>query len=115
MCICLMVMIDKNNITDMREEIIKKTKIKDIIDVIEYDNYYIVKSNEYVYLIDFEYQEVFSIDINLMHSNDKDYDLVYRENMLMYMDDFKKKNKVIFKYYDIYTYEFIDEVVVGDS
>ena len=73
------------------------------------------KSNEYVYLIDFEYQEVFSIDINLMHSNDKDYDLVYRDNMLMYMDDFKKKNKVIFKYYDIYTYEFIDEVVVGDS
>ena len=33
--------------------------------------------------------------------------------MIMYMDNYKDKEGIIFKYYNIYTYELIDKVVVG--
>ena len=112
---CVVIMIDENNIDNMKKDILRNTGIKDIVDVVKYDNYYIVKNNEYVYLLDFDYKEVFSIDISLLHSNKNNYELVYRDNMLMYMDNYKNDNSIVFKYYDIYSYEFIDEVMVGDS
>jgi len=113
--VCVVVWIDKNNIKDIKKDILKNTEIEDIIDVVKYDNYYIVKNGEYIYLLDYDYEEVFSIDVDLLHDNKNNYELIYRDNMLMYMDNYKSKDGIVFKYYDIYSYELIDEVMVGDN
>lgn len=112
---CVMVSIDKNTINDMKEDIIKNTDIKNINYVNKYDNNYIVKDLEYLYLFNYKYEEVYKVELDLLHNNKNDYELVYKDNTILYMDNYKHKEGVIFKYYDIYTYELIDEVMVGDN
>ena len=113
--ICVIVWIDKNKINDIKGNILKNTDIEDIIYINKYDNYYIVRNREYIYLLDYNYEEILDIDVDLLHDNKDNYDLIYRDNMIMYMDSYKSKEGVIFKYYDIYSYEIIDEVMVGDN
>lgn len=113
--ICIVVNIDKNNNKDLEEDIIKNTNIKKIKYVNKYDNYYIVMDNNNLYLFDKDYDEILKVDTLKLYENRKNYDIVYRNNLFMYMDDCKNKDGVIFKYYDIYTYELIDEIVVGGN
>ena len=110
-----MVSIDKNNINDIKEDIIKNTDIKNIDYVNKYDNSYIVKDKKYLYLFNSKYEEIYKVEIDLLYDNKNNYELVYRNNTIMYMDNYKKKYGVVFKYYDIYTYELIDELMVGDN
>lgn len=108
-----MVSIDKNNINDMKKEIIKNTKIDNISYFNKYDNCYIIKDNKYVYIYDLEYIKIVSIDIDKLCN--KDYDLIYRDDMLLYMEDKNTKTWLVFKYYDTYTCELVDKLMVGGS
>ena len=108
-----MVVVDKNNIKDMNSEIVKNTKIDNIKYVNKYDNYYIIKNNKYVYVYDLEYIKIVNVNIDKLCN--KDYDLIYRENKLLYIDDNNTKSGLVFKYYDAYTCELVDEVMVGGS
>ena len=108
-----MVVVDKNNIKDMNSEIVKNTKIDNIKYVNKYFNYYIVKNNKYVYVYDLKYNKIVDVDINKLCN--KDYDLIYRDDKLLYMDDKNTKSGLVFKYYDAYTCELVDEVLVGGS
>lgn len=111
----IIVGIDKNNINDIKDKISKNTNIEDISYVNKYDNYYIVKNSDYVYVLDIEYKEIDKISIDKLYDNDKDYDLIYIDNELLYMNDYNDKEGLVFKYYDVYTYELVDEVMVGGS
>ena len=108
-----MVSIDNRYFNKLEDKIRDNVKIKDIVYVNEYDNNYIVMDNEYLYLFDSEYEEIYKIEIDNIHKNMFDYDIVYRDSTIMYMDSSKNKDGVKFRYYDIYTYELIDEVLVG--
>lgn len=108
-----MIIIDRNNTNDMKKEIVKNTKIDNIEYVNKYDNYYIIKDNKYVYIYDLEYIKIVSIDIDKLCN--KDYDLIYRDDMLLYMEDKNTKSGLVFKYYDAYTCELVNEVMVGGS
>lgn len=110
-----MVNIDKKHINNIKDDILKNTKIRDIIYVNKSSEYYIVKDKNYLYLLDSKYEEVLKKEIKLLHENKNNYDMVYRDNTIMYFDDDIVKNRLVFKYYDIYTYEIIDEVIVGDN
>ena len=111
----IMVSIDKNNMKDLYKEIEENTNIDDVIYVNEYDNNYIVKDGEYLYLFNDQYEEIYKIEIEKIYENKFDYEIIYRNNTIMYMDNYKNKDGVIFKYYDIYTYELIDEIMVGGN
>lgn len=113
MGIFVMVSIDNRYFNKLEDKIRDNVKIKDIVYVNEYDNNYIVMDNEYLYLFDSEYDEIYKIEVDNIHKNKFDYDIVYRDSTIMYMDSSKNKDGVKFRYYDIYTYELIDEVLVG--
>lgn len=108
-----MVSIDNRYFNKLEDKIRDNVKIKGIVYVNEYDNNYIVMDNEYLYLFDSEYDEIYKIEVDNIHKNKFDYDIVYRDSTIMYMDSSKNKDGVKFRYYDIYTYELIDEVLVG--
>lgn len=110
-----MVGIDKKYISVLEKEILENTNVEDITYINKYDNNYIVKDNEYVYLFDSSYEEIYKVKISLLHDNKNDYDIIYKDNTIMYMEDYKDKEGIIFKYYDIYTYQVIEEIVVGDN
>jgi hypothetical protein len=71
--------------------------------------------NEYLYLFNFNYEEIYKIKKKLLYDNKNNYDIIYKDDTIMYMDNYKNKEGIIFKYYDIYTYEVIEEIVVGDN
>lgn len=114
-CISIMIVIDKNNINKLEETLINNTKVKRIEYANKYDNYYIVMDDKYLYLFNNLYEEVTKLDLSLINSNKNNYDIVYRDKTIMYMNDYKNKNKLIFEYYDVYTYELIDKIVVGGN
>lgn len=115
-CVCVIISVDKNYIKDIEKDIRKNIKIKNIEYINKYDGYYIVMDMENLYLFDKDYQEIFSAKIDSLHKNKNDYDIIYKDMKVMYMDNYKnKKEGVVFKYYDIYTYELIDEIVIGGN
>lgn len=115
-CVCIIIGVDKNYIKNMEKNISKKTNVKNIEYINKYDGYYIVMDLENLYLFDKDYQEIFSAVVDSLHKNKNDYDIIYKDMKVMYMDNYKsKKEGVIFKYYDIYTYELIDEIVIGGN
>lgn len=112
---CVMVYIDKNNISDIKKDIIKNTKIKGIKYINKCDDYYIVKDNDYIYLIDYKYNEVLKIENKKIYDNKNNYELMYRDNTIMYMDNYIDKDSIVFNYYDIYSYKLIDSIIVGGN
>ena len=114
-CVLVMVSLDKRYISNLEKEILSNTDIKEVIYINKYDGYYIVKDSDYMYFFDSKYEEIYKVEVSMLHENKNNYDLVYRDNTIMYMDSVKNKDGVIFKYYDIYSYELIDEVIVGGS
>lgn len=76
----------------------------------KYDNYYIVKDNLNVMVIDNDMNIVLSEKLSNIYSSYDD--IVYRLNKLMYVEKIVKDNKVIYNYYDIYNHEEIDSIVV---
>ena len=110
-----MVFLDKRYNNDMIGNVINNTDIKDIKYINSYDGYYIVMDSKYIYLFNNDYVEIYKGDISKLYNNKNDYDLIYRDGNIMYMESFKNKDGVIFKYYDIFTYELIDEIMVGGN
>lgn len=110
---CIMIIIDNKYFNSLKKEILDNTNISDIEYVNKYNDHYIVMDNEYIYLLNSNYEEITSIKISLVYDNKENYDIVYRDKTIMYMDDYKNEEGIIYRYYDIYTYELIDEVVIG--
>ena len=111
----IMVKIDNSNIDIIKKEILKNTDIKDIEYLNKYDNSYIVVDNEYIYLFNSNYEEITKLDNKIVADNKNNYDIIYKDKTIMYMDNYKNKDGLIFKYYDINTYELIDTIVVGGN
>ena len=101
---------NNHNLTTL---ITQKTKLTGIDYVNEYDDYYIVKDKTYLYIFDNKYEEILRIDNILIHDNKKNYAIIYKDNKVMYLNDYLKKNKLYYEYYDLYTYELIDKIVIG--
>ena len=113
--ICVVVSFDESYVNNLEKEILKNTSLKNIIYVNKYDNNYIVIDKEQVYLFNSNYEEIYKVKESMLHENKNDYEIVYRDDTIMYMDNYMDNEGVIFKYYDIYTYELVDELMVGGS
>lgn len=108
-----MVRNNNKNYNKMIKEIENNTLVKEVVYVNKYNNYFIVEDNEYLYLINDKYEIISEIDINLLYKNSKNYDIIYKDERFMYMEDNYKDGKLYYKYYDIYNYSLIDEIMVG--
>lgn len=96
---------DKNNY----KIIMDKTDIKNISYVNRYGDYYIVLNDKYLYAINKEYKIVSEIDKILLYENSEKYDIIYDNELFMYLDDARGK----YRYYDIYSYKLAKEIDIG--
>lgn len=111
--IFVMFTVNKNDkYNDDMVSYIKKniTSLESINYINKYDNYYIVKDKDNVMVIDNDMNIVLSEKLSNIYSSYDD--IVYRLNRLMYVEKIVKDNKVTYNYYDIYSYEEIDSIVV---
>ena len=113
--LCFMIYNDKNYVKMMKKDIINNTEITKIEYVNKYDNYYIILGKDNLYLIDEEYNIVLEVERFLIHDNDNNYDIIYRNNHFMYLNEINKEGSIVYEYYDIYTYEMIESIMVGGS
>ncbi len=106
---------DKRYEDRLKNKIINNTDIKEIEYINYYDSYYIVMDMENIYVLDNKYIELLKIDKILIHENKKMYDMIYKDGMVMYMNDYYKGKLLVYEYYDLYTYELYDRVLVGGN
>lgn len=102
----------KNN-NHLKTIITAKTDIKNIVYTNNYNGYYIAKNDKYIYVFNNKYDEVLKIDNILVYENQKNYAIIYKDNKVMYLNDYLKDNKLYYEYYDLYTYKLINKIVIG--
>ena len=108
--------VNKNEEYDRRiiSELTSNYELKD--DIKYYNNsgnYHIIKTDTTVIVLDNKYQEVYKIGTSEISDNPENYDLVYKNNNLMYQAKKVNKNTIDYKYYDIITYDLLKEVTIG--
>lgn len=95
-----------NNIYD-------NTDIKNITYLNKDNNYYIIKSNDKIIVLDLNYDEVYSILISEI--TESKLELTYVRNNLYYKERIRDNDKLIYKYYDIKTEEEVFSSSLGGT
>ena len=72
-------------------------------------NYYILTTDTKIIVLNKEYEEVLNDKIAILAPNENNYNLIYKNNKLMYEETILKKDKLTYKYYDATTNEIIKE------
>ena len=101
--------IDNRDTKKLIEDISSNSQIDNIKYINRYGEYYIVLNDKYLYAINKEYKAISELDKILLYENKNNYDIIYDNELFMYMEEVNN----IYKYYDIYSYELIREVDMG--
>ena len=87
----------------------KNTDIKDVSSVNLYDNFYIVKTSDHVYVFNNKFDKVYEEDVNNLYM-DKNLNLIYKSNILMYEKVVFDKDMLKYKYYDAHDFKYIKTI-----
>lgn len=104
---------EKNNKykKELINNIYKNTNIKNIKYLNKDNNYYIVKTNNKVVVLDLNYEEVYEIDKNKIKDSTKD--ITYRRGNIYYEEKIKEKEKLTYNFYNIETEELEYQISLG--
>ena len=61
----------------------------------KYNDYYVFLSDDNYDVLDGEYNEIMLISKSLVHDNTNNYDVIYKDNKLMYQEEVLDKDKLI--------------------
>lgn len=81
----------------------------------KYNDYYIFLSDENYGVLDGEYNEIMLISKSLVHDNTNNYDVIYKDNKLIYQEEVLDKDKLMINYYNIYTYQLDKTITIGGN
>lgn len=81
----------------------------------KYNDYYIFLSDENYGVLDGEYNEIMLISKSLVHDNTNNYDVIYKDNKLIYQEEVLDKDKLMINYYNIYTYQLDKTITMGEN
>lgn len=101
--------IDNRDTKKLIKDISSNSQIDNIKYINRYGEYYIVLNDKYLYAINREYKIISEVDKILLYENENNYDIIYDNELFMYMEEVNN----IYKYYDIYSYKIIREVDIG--
>lgn len=103
----------KNNSYEKKllKNIYDNTDIENISYLNKNNNYYILKTDLEVIVLNLNYEEIFKDKLTSLYASD--LDLVYRRNKLFYVEKKVNGKKLTYNYYDAYTYELIYETNIG--
>ena len=81
----------------------------------KYNDYYIFLSDENYGVLDGEYNEIMLNSKSLVHDNTNNYDVIYKDNKLIYQEEVLDKDKLMINYYNIYTYQLDKTITMGEN
>ena len=104
---------NKNYLNDTIKNIKENYQISEEITYLnEYNHYYIFTTKTKVIVLNNEYEEILNEDIKTIKEKEENQELIYKTNKLMYEETTLKDNKLIYRYYDATTKEFIKETIM---
>ncbi|MGN1311664.1 MAG: hypothetical protein ACI4U4_01465 [Bacilli bacterium] len=93
------------------DDVYSNSNIKNINYVNKSNNYYIVKNDKEIVVMDLNYDKINSVDVSDIY--DSDLDIVYRRGNIYYEEKINDKDKLIYKYYNINNGKFVFDITVG--
>ena len=95
--------VSKNNNyqKELKETIVKNTNIENITYLNKDNNYYIIKNDKEIIVLDLNYEEVYKVSLGDIKEEDRE--LTYRRNNLYYVDKVREKDKLTYIFYNIST------------
>ena len=93
------------------DDVYNNINIKNINYVNKSNNYYIVKNDKEIVVMDLNYDKINSVNVSDIY--DSDLDIVYRRGNIYYEEKVNDKDKLIYKYYNINNGEFVFDITVG--
>jgi len=97
----------------LKEEIKINYQLEEEIETInKYNKNYIIITKTKVVVLNKKYQLLLEENIKKLAKNKDNYTLIYKNNKLLYENTILKKDKVIYEYYDAYTYEYLDKIIM---
>lgn len=93
------------------DDVYSNSNIKNINYVNKSNNYYIVKNDKEIVVMDLNYDKINSVNVSDIY--DCDLDIVYRRGNIYYEEKINDKDKLIYKYYNINNGEFVFDITVG--
>ena len=75
------------------------------------NNYYIIKTKDKVIVLDLNYEEKISKNIDTLHESN--LEMTYRRNNLCYKEKIKEESKIIYKFYNVETGALEYETTLG--
>lgn len=114
--LCFIVYVNRSNSTSLWEKLIKKNyaDIK-LFYVNKYDNYYIFISEKNYGVLDKKFEEILLLDKKKLCKKKKNYDIIYKDQKLMYIEDILDKKILTFNYYDVNDCKLINSISLGGS
>ena len=80
-----------------------------------YGNYYIFTTKKDIIVLNKEYEEILTKDIDVLTPNPNNYELIYKNNKLIYEETILKSNKIIYKYYDATTGKLLKQTNIKEE
>ena len=93
------------------DDVYNNSNIKNINYVNKSNNYYIVKNDKEIVVMDLNYDKINSVNVSDIY--DSDLNIVYRRGNIYYEEKVNDKDKLIYKYYNINNGEFVFDITVG--
>lgn len=94
-------------------EIISNYRDVDVNYVNKYNSYLIFTTDDSLIVLDKDYKEIFNENLDKIYKMDGDYDILYKQNKVMFEKSKIKDRVLTYTYYDIYTGEEVSSVVLG--
>ena len=102
---------NKNYQEELLDNIYKNTKLEKINYLNKDNNYYVIKIDNNAIVLDLNYEEVFSKEIEV----EKELPLVYKRNNLYYEEKIRKKKSIKYNYYSTDDLSLIFSSSVGGN
>ena len=93
------------------DDVYNNSNIKNINYDNKSNNYYIVKNDKEIVIMELNYDKINSVNVSDIY--DSDLDIVYRRGNIYYEEKVNDKDKLIYKYYNINNGEFVFDITVG--
>ena len=93
------------------DDVYNNSNIKNINYVNKSNNYYIVKNDKEIVVMDLNYDKINSVNVSDIY--DSDLDIVYRRGNIYYEEKVNDKDKLIYTHYNINNGEFVLDMTVG--
>lgn len=108
-----LISLQKSNYNDIINQIKNKLNDNTIELISNFNNNYVIKQSTNIIVLDNNLEEIKKESIDNIKNYQKDKKIVYKNDSLLYETTIIENKKITYKYYDIWTNNEVENIIVG--